>query len=576
MEDMRRAYRAGHADYGESVTRSDRTDDAAGGQDPSGWLADAILYEIYPQSFADSNADGIGDLPGVLAHLDYLQWLGIDTIWFNPCFASPFVDAGYDVADYLQVAPRYGSNDDLIAVIEAARDRGIRVLLDLVAGHTSVEHAWFQAELRADRPAVDGDRYIWADRPGGQQTALGAPGETPWVPSPGPRAGCYLKNFYDAQPALNFGYAMLRADEPWRDPVDAPGPRRNRQALRDIMAFWLDRGVAGFRVDMAFSLVKDDPGHIQTTALWAELRGWLSQAYPAAAIIPEGTEPPARSMPAFHADFFLVINAEHGCLFDNGGAGRLYGRPPARPCYFDEQGNGSIETFLRAWKEIRARWPDRPILLASADHDFSRLAVGSRTEEQLGAAFTFLLTWGTVPSIYYGDEIGMRYQSELPNVEGSAIFPGYYNRAGARTPMQWNGEPNAGFSAAPSTQLYLPIDPAPQRPTVADQRARDDSVLALVRRLIALRRATTALGGRAATRVLSAGYPFVYVRGESHVVVVNPRREPASIQLGDLDSGRPLLAPWAMSALLVQGVRVADGRIDTDGFGYGIFELSEK
>ncbi|MCW2538805.1 MAG: oligo,6-glucosidase [Frankiales bacterium] len=535
--------------------------------DPSDWLADAILYEIYPQSFADSNADGVGDLPGVLAHLDYLQWLGIDTIWFNPCFASPFVDAGYDVSDYLQVAPRYGTNDDLIAVIEAASDRGIRVLLDLVAGHTSVEHAWFQAELKSTGPSVDGDRYVWADRSDGQQNSPGAPGQTPWVSSPGPRTGFYLKNFYDAQPALNFGYAVLRADEPWRVSVDAPGPRRNRQALRDIMAFWLDRGVAGFRVDMAFSLVKGDPGHLQTTALWAELRGWLSEAYPAAVIIPEGTEPRHQPSAAFHADFFLVINAEHGSLFNNGGAGRLYGRPPAAPCFFDANGNGSTAIFLRAWDEIRKHWPDRPILLASADHDFSRLAVGSRTEEQLGAAFTFLLTWGTVPSIYYGDEIAQRYQSDLPDVEGSVIFPGYYNRAGARTPMQWSDERNAGFSAAPSAQLYLPIDPAADRPTVADQLERDDSVLALVRRLIALRRTTPALGGRGATRVLSAGYPFAYLRGESHLVVVNPRREHASIELSDISSGH---------ALLAQGVRVAGGRIDADAFGYGIFELVRK
>ncbi len=231
----------------------------------SDWLRDAVIYEIYPQSFADSNGDGIGDFPGALAHLDHLQWLGIDTIWFNPCFASPFADAGYDVSDYLRVAPRYGTNDDLIAFVAAARERGIRVLLDLVAGHTSSEHAWFQAELAATGPDPLGDRYIWADHPGSQQTYAGVPGPTPWVEAPGPRGGYYLKNFYEVQPALNFGYATMAEGEPWRQPVDAPGPRRNRQALRDIMAFWLDRGVAGFRVDMAFSLVKDDPDFAATT-----------------------------------------------------------------------------------------------------------------------------------------------------------------------------------------------------------------------------------------------------------------------------------------------------------------------
>jgi maltose alpha-D-glucosyltransferase/alpha-amylase len=542
------------------------SDDVAGTElrAPSDWLADAIVYEIYPQSFADSDGDGIGDLPGVIAHLDHLQWLGVDAIWFNPCFASPFVDAGYDVSDYLRIAPRYGSNEDMIALIEAARDRGIKVILDLVAGHTSVEHSWFQAELNASGPSAEGDRYIWADQPPLQNSLHVAAGGEPWVASPGPRPGYYLKNFYDAQPALNFGYAKLRDDEPWRQPLDAPGPQRNRQALRDIMAFWLDRGVAGFRVDMAFSLVKDDPGFVATIAIWRELRDWLNENYPNAVIIPEGAEPHTSSAPAFHADFFLVIDPPHGVLFNNGGAGQLYMRPQVPHCFFDADGDGSTETFLRAWDDIRALWPGRPVLLASADHDFSRLACGTRTAEQLGAAFAFLLTWGTVPSIYYGDEIGMRYQPDLPNVEGSTIFPGYYNRAGARTPMQWDGSPNAGFSTAEAEALYLPIDPLPDRPTVADQRADPDSTLNLVHRLIELRRATPALGGRARTRVLNAGYPFVYLRGDSHLVVVNPSRTAVSIELAELPDAEGLLA---------HGVEVHGGRVTAAGFGYGIFEL---
>ena len=206
------------------------------------WLADAVLYEIYPQSFADSDGDGIGDLRGVIDHLDHLSWLGVDTIWFNPCFASPFVDAGYDVADYLRIAPRYGTNDDMVELVEKARERGIRVLLDLVVGHTSVEHPWFQAELAAEGPHPDGDRYVWCLEPPYRDTSGDLPGTASWVPSPGPRPGWYLKNFYDAQPALNFGWAQRPADEPWRDAVDAPGPLRNRQALKDILDFWLRRG----------------------------------------------------------------------------------------------------------------------------------------------------------------------------------------------------------------------------------------------------------------------------------------------------------------------------------------------
>jgi maltose alpha-D-glucosyltransferase/alpha-amylase len=529
------------------------------------WPADAVFYEIYPQSFADSNGDGIGDLPGALAHLDHLQWLGVNTIWFNPCFASPFVDAGYDVSDYLKIAPRYGTNDDMIEFVAAARERGIRVILDLVAGHTSIEHPWFQAELHAEGPSPEGDRYVWSDRPVKQANSPGVPGETPWVPSPGPRPGYYLKNFYDEQPALNFGYGVLRADEPWRESVDAPGPRRNQQALRDIMAFWLDRGVSGFRVDMAFTLVKDDTGAALTTALWRGLRRWLDENYPSAIIIPEGTEPLSDEPPAFHADFLLVIDPAHGGLFDNGGAGQLYGRPPIPPAFFESSGQGSTERFLQTWNAARSIDPNRLILMASADHDFSRLAGGDRTTEELGAAFAFLLTWGSVPSIYYGDEIGMRYQEDLPNVEGSMIFPGYYNRAGVRTPMQWDDTANAGFSTATPDALYLPIDPSPDRPTVAAQRNDPDSTLSLVRALIALRRNTPALGGRSPIRVLNGGYPFVYMRGDSHLVVVNPRHDEA-----EFDSSDAL----PVKALLSHGVTIDGARIAVHGFGYGIFELT--
>jgi len=523
---------------------------------PADWLSDAVVYEIYPQSFADSDGDGIGDFPGALARLDHLAWLGVDTVWLNPCFVSPFRDAGYDVSDYDHVAPRYGTDADLVAFVDAARERGIRVLLDLVAGHTSSDHAWFRTSARDSSD----DRYVWSERPG--------PG---FVASPGPRAGFYLKNFYDSQPALNFGYARMDPAEPWRQAVDAPGPRANREALRRVMARWCDVGVAGFRVDMAFSLVKDDPGHVETTALWRKLHGWLGEAHPGAVLIPEGTEPvPVGTdrRAGFDADFWLVILAEHASLFDNGGAGTQSAHtPPAGGCYFDEAGHGSAQPFVDAWERHWAQWgSNRPVLLASSDHDFSRLACGTRTQQQLGAAFAFLLTWGTVPSIFAGDEIGVRYLPGLPDVEGSVWEP-TYNRSGARTPVQWDTSANAGFSTAPADRLYLPVDPDPDRPDVAAQRADPDSVLHAVRRLITLRRATPALRARGTTEVLSTGYPLAYVRGGTHLVVVNPRREPGHLDLGARFAG-------GAGALEVHGVTLADGVIRADGFGYGVFALT--
>ena len=531
----------------------------------SDWLGDAVLYEIYPQSFADSDGDGIGDLRGVIDRLDHIASLGVDAIWFNPCFASPFVDAGYDVSDYLRIAPRYGTNDDMVELVARASERGIRVVLDLVAGHTSIEHEWFQKELSAEGPDPEGDRYVWSEQPPEAGWRHDRPGIPAWVPSPGPRPGWYLKNFYDEQPALNFGWVSTSPDEPWRDPVDAPGPRRNRQALQDIIEFWLSKGVAGFRVDMAFSLVKDldlERGRAASVEVWREIRAWMDAAYPDAVLIPEGTEPRTGGPLAFSADFALVIHEAHASLFDNHAAGVLPFHAQHEP-FFDEAGRGSTATFLEAWRSAREADPARPVVLATADHDFDRLRCGPRTPEQLGAALTFLFTWGSVPCLYYGDEIGMRYLPGMPDVEGAICNP-LYNRAGCRTPMQWDDGPNAGFSTADPSRLYLPIDPDPDRPTVAAQENDPASTLHLVRRLSALRRATPALQGRASTRVLHEGYPFAYVRDETHLVVVNPRRE--SARLSAPEAGRATLL-WG------SGVVTASDELVVDGFGYGILTL---
>jgi maltose alpha-D-glucosyltransferase/alpha-amylase len=529
------------------------------------WLADAVLYEIYPQSFADSNGDGVGDLRGVIGRLDHIASLGVNTVWFNPFFTSPFVDAGYDVADYLTVAPRYGTNDDLVELVAAARDRGIRVILDLVAGHTSIEHPWFQQELHAEGPDAEGDRYVWCEDLPERVWSLDIPGTPGWVASPGPRRGWYLKNFYDEQPALNFGWTR-RDGASWRDLVDDPGPLRNRRALLDILDFWLGRGVAGFRVDMAFSLVKDDrdpqQGIAASTGVWREIRQWLDVAHPDAVLIPEGQEPRTGAPLAFDGDFFLVIMEEHTSLFDNHAAGILPFQPPREP-FFDADGRGSTRVFLDGWASAKQVDPGRVVIMSTADHDFDRLCCGPRTPEQLGAAFTFLLTWGTVPCIYYGDEIGMRYLPGLPDVEGAVCNPAY-NRAGCRTPMQWDDGPNAGFSTADPSRLYLPVDPDPGRPTVLTNEADPSSVLNLVRRLVALRTAVPQLGSRASTEVLNEGYPFTFVRGGTHLVAVNPRREPAELQVPDVGSARVLLG---------HGISVADDQLTVDGFGYAVLAL---
>ncbi|MGP4046605.1 alpha-amylase family glycosyl hydrolase [Streptomyces sp. 2A115] len=523
------------------------------------WLADAVFYQIYPQSFADSNGDGIGDFNGIAERLDHLAWLGVNTVWLNPCFTSPFGDAGYDVADYLTVAPRYGTNDDLAKLVDHAGRRGIRVLLDLVAGHTSDEHPWFKAS--ANDP--DDHRYIWrSEGPEGPEGLADG-----FVASPGSRPGAYLPNFFAFQPALNFGYARENPAEPWRQPVDAEGPRANREALRTIMDHWLRLGVSGFRVDMASSLVKDDPDKAETSKLWTELRHWLDRAHPDAVLLSEWGDPEVSVPAGFHTDFFLQFGGTADglplrSLWSNG-TGTVHSHWDPLDCFFDPSGKGSPRPFVEAWQQAStALGSGGFISLPTANHDFSRLHCGPRTAEQLPAAFAFQLTWPTLPAIYYGDEIGMRYVPDLPDTEGSVLGP-RYNRAGSRTPMQWDESPNAGFST--SDHPYLPIDPGPDRPTVAAQRADAASLLHLVRRLIALRTRTPELGSGGSVEVLHAGYPFVYVRGERYLVVVNPQQEQVSYSLDGIRPGR---------AVEASGVESDGGTITARGFGYGIFAVS--
>ena len=524
------------------------------------WLGDAVLYQVYPQSFADSNGDGIGDLRGLAERLDYLAWLGVNAVWLNPCFVSPMRDAGYDVADYLTIAPRYGDNHDLAGLADQARARGIRLLLDLVPGHTSDTHPWFVAS--ADD---EGDhRYIWADpRPDGRLP-------DGFVRSPGRRPGGYLPNFFDFQPALNFGHARQNADEPWRQDVTADGPQANRAALRMIMDHWLRLGVSGFRVDMAYSLVKDDPGRVETAKLWREARAWLDRAHPDAALLSEWGDPTVAVPAGFHADFFLHFGGPTNgrplrSLWSNGASTE---RPEwaTEPCYFDAAGNRNADTFLSAYRDaLAAIGEPGHIALPTANHDFARLRAGSRTPEQLPVAFAFLLTFPTLPAIYYGDEIGMRHLPGLPDTEGSVMRSGY-NRAAVRTPMQWDSSPNAGFSTAPAASLYLPVDPDPQRPTAAAQRADPNSLLHLVRDLIALRHANPELGSGGSLEILSAGYPLAYLRSGRFLVVINPSDRACVLQ-----HARPEMAGAA--AVKNTGVAVDLTTITAEPFSFGIFQL---
>jgi glycosidase len=531
---------------GAAVLPISRVSPAAASGQPS-WLADAVLYQVYPQSFADTNGDGIGDLRGITEHLDHLAWLGVTAIWVNPVFPSPFTDAGYDITDYVGVHPRYGAQEDVAELVTAARARGIRVLFDLVAGHTSDQHPWFLQSLQDDTDS----RYVWAT-----PDQLPPDGSLPedFVASPGPREGAFLKNYYETQPAINYGYARMNPDEPWRQPVDAEGPKRNREAMREVMDHWLKLGVSGFRCDLAATLVKDDPGWVETGKLWGEMRAWMDENHPDAVMIAEWGDP-ATSVPAgFDGDFFLPVNGPG----DGAPWKSLWQDNP----YFGADGTGSAKIFVDAWKQTEQTiGSPGHILLPSANHDGAlRLNNGVRTPEEIPAAFAFWLTWPTVPTLYYGEEIGMRLIEGLPDVEGSA------GRQNNRTPMQWNDGPNAGFSTAPADELYIPQDPDPNRPTVAGQLADTGSLLNFVQRVIALRKKHPELGSGGAVEVFHDGYPLTYLRGDRFLITINPSREQVTVDVADdrLAKARPVED---------SGVRVDGRTVTVPAFGYAILDL---
>ncbi|MEU4362096.1 alpha-amylase family glycosyl hydrolase [Promicromonospora sp. NPDC023987] len=526
-------------------------------------LGRTVLYQIYPQSFADADGDGIGDLAGIAGRLDYLAWLGVDAIWISPCFVSPFADAGYDVADFFQIAPRYGTNDDLARLTEEAGRRGISVLLDLVAGHTSDQHPWFRAS--ADDP--DDHRFVWSDVPvDGFEPGLGA------------RGGYYLPNFFPVQPALNYGYARLDPAEPWRQPVDAAGPRANRAALREIMAHWFDLGVAGFRVDMASSLVKDDPGHVETGKLWREMRSWLDDAYPGRVLVSEWGNPRVSVPAGFHADFFLQFGGDDNGLpmrsLWNNSAGTVNPAWAEVPAWAASDARGDAETFARAWREaaeaIATTGRGGVVGLPTSNHDFTRLVAGERDAEQARVGHVLTMTWPAMPSVYYGDEIGMRYVPGTPTLEGSRLSA-TYDRSGSRTPMQWGDLPDDGTlgPGSPATSTYLPQDPDPDRPTVAGQLGDEDSLLHLVRELIALRHGDHRLDVESPVEVLATAYPMVYLRGGTLAVVLNPGR--AAVQL-------PLDGAASARELVTRGYR-AEPRagwadiVHLEGHGYAVLDL---
>ncbi|MCQ2591841.1 MAG: alpha-amylase family glycosyl hydrolase [Treponema sp.] len=474
------------------------------------WLKTAIFYQIYPQSFYDTNGDGTGDINGIICKLDYIKELGCNAIWLNPCFESPFGDAGYDVSDYYKVATRYGSNFDLERLFEEAHKRNMHVLLDLVPGHTSVEHPWFLESMKAGKNEFT-DRYIWTDSIWEEVPSLGN------LRGISDRDGSCGVNFFSHQPALNYGFYKIT--RPWQQSPDEPGPTATLEEMKNVMRFWLKKGCDGFRVDMAGSLVKQDVDGKGTIELWQKVRPFLDEEFPESALISEWGEPDKSLQAGFHMDFLLHFGPSHyNDLFR------------CSEPYFSSRGKGSINAFIEKYLENYEKSEQKGLIcIPSGNHDMDRLA-RTLSQEEMKIAFAFLLSMPGAPFIYYGDEIGMRYIEGLTSVEGG------YGRTGSRSPMQWDNTQNMGFSSAEKSKLYIPTDTSLDSPNVEAQKNNPYSLWHEVKRVIETRLSNPALQNCSAIEFIPSRneYPLVYKRSCSEqtiFVIINPSAQECDVSL---------------------------------------------
>jgi alpha-glucosidase len=437
----------------------------------------SVIYQIYPRSFQDSDGDGVGDLAGIRSRLDHLAWLGVDALWLSPIYPSPMADFGYDVSDYTGIDPVFGDLGEYERLVEEAHARGLRVLMDMVPCHTSIEHPWFR-----EHP----DWYIWADKPNNWVSAFG--GST-WTQL-GDRF--YLHSFYPEQPDLD-----------WRNPEVVA-------AMQDVFRFWLERGADGYRIDAIDRLLKDQ-----------QLRDDPPASEPFGLPLREDEAKLALSNSRNAPDTGAALAKIREACGDALLVGEVY-LPSARwQPYLDSF--DAVFAFellhspwdarlLRAAIEASTRQPGAAWVMSN--HDFGRLTTRFG-EENARAAAMLLLTLPGPAFLYQGDEIG---QAEGPPETR-------YDRAGRdrhRHPMQWDASPGAGFTGG--EPWLAPVDP--ERRNVADQREDPESTLSLVRELIALRRELPD-----DFELLDSDEGVVVLRRGDHTVAINTTSAPLPVPL---------------------------------------------
>lgn len=502
---------------------------------PSWWQV-GVIYQVYPRSFQDSNHDGIGDLKGIISRLGYLADLGVDIIWISPIYPSPMVDFGYDVSNHTDVHPMFGTLADFDALIAEAHGLGLKVVLDFVPNHTSDQHAWFQ-EARVSKDSPKRDWYIWRDpaRDGGPPNNwLSEFGGSAWE--------------FDAATGQYYYHAFLKEqpDINWRNEEAA-------EAMLGVMRFWLKRGVDGFRIDALFHVMKDE--------------GFRNNP-----VNPDynlGMDPYFQLLPLYTVDTLEVqhvvssmrkVADEYGSRLLIGEAYLPFNRLAA---YFGRARDGVHLPFN--FSLIGARWQagDISALVSSyeaslpswawpnwvlSNHDRRRI-VGRVGPDQARVAAMLLLTLRGTPTLYYGDEIGMK-QALIPEDKIQDPFeknvPGLgLGRDGSRTPMQWDDGPHAGFS---DVEPWLPLADDYTEVNVKAEQGSATSMLTLTKALLALRRAHPALSVGAYHNLGAHGDLVVYEResgAERMLVVLNLGSEPAQLRLPrSAPSGQVLLSTF--------------------------------
>jgi len=474
-------------DFTQQPIRTVRAHGANVGKDH--WWKHAVIYEVYPRSFQDSDGDGVGDLNGVTSRLGYLRDLGIDAIWITPIYPSPQVDFGYDISDYLAIDPQYGTLADFDHLVKEAKKHNVRVILDFVPNHTSDQHPWFEVS-RSSRDNPKRDWYIWRDGKG--------PGQPPnnWVSWFGHSAWAfdsktgqyYYHYFYKQQPDLN-----------WHNP-------EVRAAMYDVLRFWLKRGVDGFRLDAVSRLFEDPKLKNDPILPGTDAYGDPDIQHKYTDNLPEVHEilrEFRKVVSEFPGDPVLISEADEPNISELTKMYGPYGDEIQLPMDFQvaDVNRLSAPAFRELFEEVEHNPVSGQPYIFFSNHDqprqWDRYGDGVHNDAIARLMAAMLLTTRATPQMYYGEEIGMRTtppsrKEDVRDPIGKLGWPQEKGRDGERTPMQWDTSPNAGFTTGTP---WLPVPASASRCNVAMEERDPESLLHFYKRLISLRRSHPSLRG---------------------------------------------------------------------------------